>query len=79
MAESLPSMNWSASNIAESFGLFKQKVELYFTIKNIPKEKQVPYILRGVEDEGLKRYNSWILTDTQKKDPAEIWKALKSS
>ena len=69
-------MNWSSTNTAESFCLFKQKVELFFIIKNITGEKQVPYILRGVEDEGLRRYNSWTLTDGQRKDPVYIWKCF---
>ena len=71
-------MNWGAPNVAESFKLFKQKVELYFLLKKITGEKQIPYILWGVDDEGLKRYNSWTLTDDERKDPKEIWRQFKA-
>ena len=78
MADSLPSMNWGSTNLTEAFSLFKQKCELYFTIKKITGEQQVPYILRAVEDEGLKRYNSWTLTETEKKDPSHLWACFTS-
>ena len=77
MAEKLPTMDWGAPNLTDAFNLFKQKVELYFQIKNIEGENQIAYILRGVDDEGLKRYNSWTLTDAEKKKPEEIWKRFK--
>ena len=32
------------------------------------------HILLLSEEEGLKCFNSWILTDTEKNDPDHIWK-----
>lgn len=73
MAESMPKLDWCATNLAESFKLFKQRAEMYFAIKDIQGEQKVRYILLAVGEEGLKRYNSWTLTDEQKKDPDVIW------
>lgn len=78
MADSLPSMNWNSPNVPEAFQLFKQKVKLYFSIKKISGAAEVPYILRGVDDEGLRRYNSWSLTEDQKKNPEHIWKCFEA-
>ena len=74
MADKIPLMDWGNPSVRETFALFKQKMELYFKIKGIDDpEPQVPYILRGVDDEGLRRYNTWGLTDAQKKNPQVIW------
>ena len=41
----IPEMNWDSDNVAESFKIFKQRLELYFTTKDIDEEKQVSHIL----------------------------------
>ena len=46
-------MDWQSSNLAETFKLFKQQLELYFVVNKI-KIEQVNYILLRVGNEGLK-------------------------
>ena len=53
----MPKLDWEASNLAESFKLFKQRCELYFRIKKITGDNAVAHILLAVGEEGLKRYN----------------------
>ena len=67
-------MDWKSPDLPSSFKLFKQKVELYFTIKDIKREKQMPFILRAVNDEGLRRYNTWSLSEAEATDPNYVWK-----
>ena len=62
MADSMPRMDWLSPNIGETFQLFKQKADLYFSVKKITGENQVNHILLAVGDEGLKRFNSWNLS-----------------
>ena len=52
----IPYMDWQSSNLAETFKLFKQRLELYFVVNKIKIEQQVNYILLRVGNEGLK-YN----------------------
>ncbi len=80
MADNLsPRMDWSDTvDQAGSFSLFKQKCELYFSVKSIPKEKQVDHILLFAGEEGLKKYNSWDLSNEEENDPDEIWKKFKT-
>ena len=47
-------MDWQSSNLAETFKLFKQQLELYFVVNKIKIEQQVNYILLRVGNEGLK-------------------------
>ena len=49
----IPYMDWQSSNLAETFKLFKQRLELYFVVNKI-KIEQVDYILLRVGNEGLK-------------------------
>ena len=49
----IPYMDWQSSNLAETFKLFKQRLELYF-VNKIKIEQQVNYILLRVVNEGLK-------------------------
>ena len=46
-------MDWQSSNLAKTFKLFKQRLELYFVVNKI-KIEQVNYILLRVGNEGLK-------------------------
>ena len=73
MANQIPTLDWGAGNIAESFKLFQQRMKLYFTIKNTPVAEQVPTILLATGDEGLRRFNSWSLTALQSADPEAIF------
>ena len=50
----IPYMDWQSSNLAETFKLFKQRLELYFVVNKI-KIKQVNYILLRFGNEGLKK------------------------
>ena len=47
-------MNWQSSNLAQTFKLFKQRLELFFVVNKIKIEQQVNYILLRVGNEGLK-------------------------
>ena len=60
-----PKMDWSVQNQADTFKLFKQRIELHFKAKRIEPEDQVVHILLQVGDEGLRRYNSWSLTEDE--------------
>ena len=66
-------MNWKASNLADSFKLWKQKMSIYFSITGRKEEQQVPYILKGADDEGLRRFNTFKLSDEEQKVPKNIW------
>ncbi len=62
----VPHMDWSVPNPADTFKLFKQRIELYFIAKRIAIEDQVVHILLQVGDEGLRRYNSWTMSEEEK-------------
>ena len=46
-------MDWQSANLAETFKLFKPRLELYFVVNKI-KIEQLNYILLRVGNEGLK-------------------------
>ena len=71
-SEHIPRIDWVAPNQAETFKLFAQRLKLYFTVKKIKKD-QVSYILLQVGDEGLRRYNAWTLSESEKTDPDVIF------
>ena len=48
----IPYIDRQSSNLAETFKLFKQRLELYFVVNKI-KIEQVNYILLRVGNEGL--------------------------
>ncbi|KAG1665367.1 hypothetical protein GQR58_019377 [Nymphon striatum] len=73
MADTLPRMNWDAPQLAPAFKMFKQRCELYFKIKNITGEMAVTHILLAIGEEGLRRYNTWSLSEEDKKSPEIIW------
>ena len=62
----IPYMDWQFSNLAETFKLFKQWLELYFIVNKIKIEQQVNYILLRVGNESLKKYNTWLLMEEEK-------------
>ena len=69
----VPRMDWSLPNQADVFRLFKGRLELYFKVKAIEADDQVCYILLQVGGEGLRRYNSWTLTDDERKSATSIF------
>ena len=69
----VPRMDWSLPNQADVFRLFKRRLELYFKVKAIEADDQVCYILLQVGGEGLRRYNSWTLTDDERKSATSIF------
>ena len=69
----VPRMDWSVNNQADTFKLFKQRIELYFKAKIIEPEDHVVHILLQVGDDGLRRYNSWTLTYDERKNPGTIF------
>ena len=71
--DDIPYMDWQSSNIAETFRLFKQRLELYFVVNKIKTEQQVNYIRLRVRKEGLKKYNTWLLTEEEKRTPEIIF------
>ena len=70
-----PVMYWDSKNLVDSFKFFKQRCKLYFSVKNIPAEKQVDHILLLAGEERLKRYNAWSFkNDFDRADPEIIWR-----
>ena len=63
-------------NLAETFKLFKQRIELYFLAKHIEIADQVVHILLQVGDEGLRRYNYWTMSEEDNIDPKKIFAAF---
>ena len=79
MADSfIPRMDWDATDPSQALKLFKQNCELYFSHKDIKKEKQVDHILLFAGEPGLKFYNSWGLPEEGKKDPKVVWQRLET-
>ena len=66
-------MDWQPSHLAETFKLFKQRLELYFVVNKIRIEQHVNYILLSVGNEGLKKSNTWLLTGEEKRTPEIIF------
>ena len=66
----IPYMDWQSSNLAETFKLFKKRLELYFVVNKI-KIEQVNYILLRVGNEALKKI--WLLTEEEKRTPEIIF------
>ena len=75
-SKNIPEMDWEAENVAESFKMFKQRLELYFLTKETTKEKQVAHILLQIGEKGLKMYNAMTLTEAEKKDPDILFKKI---
>ena len=71
-------MNWDAPDPSLALKLFKQKCELYFSVKEIKKEKQVDHILLFAGETALKFYNSWGLSAEDAKQPEKVWAKLQT-
>ena len=68
----IPNMDWSSTDMSESLGLFKQKMNLFLDDENIT-DNAARQICRGIGDEGLRRINASDLFPEQKQDPLELW------
>ena len=75
--EHAPKMDWASDNLAESFKMFEQRLRLFFKVKKTRAADQVFNILLQVGEEGLRRYNSWTLTEEEQADPAVIFRQFK--
>ena len=64
-------MDWSTDNHVESFKIFSQRLQLYFTTKKIREAEHTTHILLQVGEEGLRRFNSWAMPKAQQ-TPAAI-------
>ena len=70
MSESItPRMDWANPDQGSAIKLFKQQCELYFSVKEVKKEKQVDHILLFTGANGIRMFNSWGLGETEEKDP----------
>lgn len=70
MSESItPRMDWSNPDQGGAIKIFKQQCELYFSVKDTKKEKQVDHILLFTGANGLKMFNSWGLNEAEQKRP----------
>ncbi|KAL5019152.1 hypothetical protein ScPMuIL_004874 [Solemya velum] len=59
---------------AAALASFRQRCQLYFSVKNVKKDKQVDHILLFSGEDGLKMFKSWSeLSNEQRIDPDEIW------
>ncbi|KAI8500833.1 hypothetical protein Bbelb_216510 [Branchiostoma belcheri] len=69
-----PSMNWDEDDLIGAFQKFKQKADLCFKsfLKETTPEQKVSYILLWSGERGLELYNSWDMTDADKKKPEKI-------
>ena len=56
----------------ERFSLWKQRMEIYSQITDKKNDHLVPYILQGLDDEGLKIYNAFNLTPAERVNPQRI-------
>lgn len=74
-----PYLFWKSPNLFEAFMLFKKECEIYFVTKNIKEEKQVRHILAFTCAEGVRRFNSWGLSEADKKKPDKVWERFRQS
>ena len=68
-----PYMNWSSLDLPGTFKLFKKKCEIFFTVRDIKPEKRVSHMLLYVGDEGLRIFNSWTLSDSDREKSDVLW------
>ena len=74
VSTSIPTMDWSSTDMAESIGLFKQKMNLFLDDENVTDNAaKARKICRGIGDEGLRRINASDLSPEQKQNPLELW------
>ena len=71
-------MDWDNADQSLALKLFKQKCELFFSVKDVKREKQADHILLFAGEPGLKFYNSWGLPAEEQKDPKVIWEKFQT-
>lgn len=74
----VPRMDWDEPNLCKAMQLFRQRCLLYFSVKEIKKEKQTDHLLLFSGNQGLEMYNSWGLSDAERKDPDIVWKKFET-
>lgn len=52
MADKFPTLDWSSTNQAESFKIFKQGFELYFLVKKTREAGKMQVLLLAVGEQG---------------------------
>ncbi|KAJ8037799.1 hypothetical protein HOLleu_18705 [Holothuria leucospilota] len=74
-----PEMRWEATDVAEEFKLFKQRMELCFLDHGITDtSKQAIKIKIAVGNTGLRTINSSGLTAQDQTDPTKLWNLFES-
>ncbi|KAL3866981.1 hypothetical protein ACJMK2_044224 [Sinanodonta woodiana] len=74
-----PTMDWENSNLTTSWAKFQQHCELIFNGPMSRRSDAVKanYILLWVGDKGRDIFNTWTLTEDDKKDPTVIFTKFK--
>ena len=66
-------MDWSSTDMAESLGLFKQKMNLFLDDENITDNTaKARKICKGIGDEGLRRINACDLSPEKQKNTGTL-------
>ena len=74
MANRLPEMDWSSSDLIGNFKLFKQRMELCLDDAEITDDDRTATKIQiAVGNEGLKRINASGLSEEDKKIPEKLW------
>ena len=74
LSTQIPTMDWSSTDMAESLGLFKQKMNLFLDDENITDNAaKARKICRGIGDEGLRRINTCDLSPEINQKTLELW------
>lgn len=76
----LPQLVWNQPNLKEKFKFFKQRLELFFKLKQISqKDKKCYFLLRAVDDDALEVYNSWGIEEDAEADYEDIIKRFEAT
>ena len=81
MAEGLkcPVMKWGSGDDQGALTEFKRRLQRWFVIKGIKEELQHDYIIFQAGEKGEELSRTWTLTDTQLKNPGNVWEKLEQS
>ena len=68
-------MNWSSGDLPTTFHNFRQYCELIFSgpLSDKDEATRVTYVLLWVGQEGLRMYNTWVITDDARKKLNVLW------
>ena len=66
-------MDWEHPDRVEAMTLFQQQCQMLFRIKKIKKEQQVDEILLRTGLTGLRKFNSWGLSEEDATKPEVVW------